>query len=66
MHQDKRTSQERRQTKCKARSVYHERQRLGLEIVECTEIRKFLTQQPMCADCPGAHVDRRDGKDRRG
>ena len=66
MRNDKRILQDRRKVKCKARAAYHDRLRLGLDIVECTEIRNFLTLQPMCADCPGAGVDRRSGAERRG
>lgn len=66
MSEERRTAKERRQVKCKARATYLERQRLGLDIVECEEIRKYLTKQPMCEGCPGAATERRSGEERRG
>ena len=65
MVKEKRTSGERRRLKCKARAVYQDRQRMGLDIVECKEIRNYLTPQPICEGCPGAPEDRRSGADRR-
>ena len=65
MSDEKRTLQERRLGKCRVRALYHERKRLGLDMLECVHIREFVAAPPSCGDCPGAGVDRRSGKDRR-
>jgi hypothetical protein len=64
MPEEKAVSQERRKLKCKARAAYLDRQRLGLEIVECKDIRNYLAPQPICDGCPGASIERRSSSGR--